>query len=182
MTGIIIIGLIVIVALWIAMTYNKLVSLRMKVKEGFSTIDVFLKKRYDLIPNLVEIVKGYAQHEKDVLEKITELRTNNYEEMSKDKKININEQITNNLSKIVAIAENYPELKSSENFSQLSKDLTKIEDEIANSRKYYNGTVRIYNNKIQMFPSSIIAKIFGFKESKMFEANIEEKNNIKVEI
>ena len=77
--------------------------------------------------------------------------------------------------KIVAIAENYPELKSSENFSQLSKDLTKIEDEIANSRKYYNGTVRIYNNKIQMFPNSIIAKIFGFKESKMFEANIEEK-------
>lgn len=163
-------------------TYNNLTKWKNLVKEAFSTMDIYLKKRWDLIPNLVEIVKGYAQHEKDVLEKITELRTNNYEEMSKDKKININEQITNNLSKIVAIAENYPELKSSENFSQLSKDLTKIEDEIANSRKYYNGTVRIYNNKIQMFPSSIIATIFGFKESKMFEANIEEKNNIKVEI
>lgn len=163
-------------------TYNNLTKWKNLVKEAFSTMDIYLKKRWDLIPNLVEIVKGYAQHEKDVLEKITELRTNNYEEMSKDKKININEQITNNLSKIVAIAENYPELKSSENFSQLSKDLTKIEDEIANSRKYYNGTVRIYNNKIQMFPSSIIANIFGFKESKMFEANIEEKNNIKVEI
>ena len=163
-------------------TYNNLTKWKNLVKEALSTMDIYLKKRWDLIPNLVEIVKGYAQHEKDVLEKITELRTNNYEEMSKDKKININEQITNNLSKIVAIAENYPELKSSENFSQLSKDLTKIEDEIANSRKYYNGTVRIYNNKIQMFPSSIIANIFGFKESKMFEANIEEKNNIKVEI
>ena len=163
-------------------TYNNLTKWKNLVKEAFSTMDIYLKKRWDLIPNLVEIVKGYAQHEKDVLEKITELRTNNYEEMSKDKKININEQITNNLSKIVAIAENYPELKSSENFSQLSKDLTKIEEEIANSRKYYNGTVRIYNNKIQMFPSSIIANIFGFKESKMFEANIEEKNNIKVEI
>ena len=166
----------------LAVPKDNLTKWKNLVKEAFSTMDIYLKKRWDLIPNLVEIVKGYAQHEKDVLEKITELRTNNYEEMSKDKKININEQITNNLSKIVAIAENYPELKSSENFSQLSKDLTKIEDEIANSRKYYNGTVRIYNNKIQMFPSSIIAKIFGFKESKMFEANIEEKNNIKVEI
>lgn len=176
---IILLGIILVYGIII---YNNLTKWKNLVKEAFSTMDIYLKKRWDLIPNLVEIVKGYAQHEKDVLEKITELRTNNYEEMSKDKKININEQITNNLSKIVAIAENYPELKSSENFSQLSKDLTKIEDEIANSRKYYNGTVRIYNNKIQMFPSSIIANIFGFKESKMFEANIEEKNNIKVEI
>ena len=176
---IILLGIILVYGI---ITYNNLTKWKNLVKEAFSTMDIYLKKRWDLIPNLVEIVKGYAQHEKDVLEKITELRTNNYEEMSKDKKININEQITNNLSKIVAIAENYPELKSSENFSQLSKDLTKIEDEISNSRKYYNGTVRIYNNKIQMFPSSIIAKIFGFKESKMFEANIEEKNNIKVEI
>ena len=163
-------------------TYNNLTKWKNLVKEAFSTMDIYLKKRWDLIPNLVEIVKGYAQHEKDVLEKITELRTNNYEEMSKDKKININEQITNNLSKIVAIAENYPELKSSENFSQLSKDLTKIEDEIANSRKYYNGTVRIYNNKIQMFPNNILAKLFRFKEFKMFEANAEEKNNVGVNL
>ena len=160
---IILVGIILVYGI---ITYNNLTKWKNLVKEAFSTMDIYLKKRWDLIPNLVEIVKGYAQHEKDVLEKITELRTNNYEEMSKDKKININEQITNNLSKIVAIAENYPELKSSENFSQLSKDLTKIEDEIANSRKYYNGTVRIYNNKIQMFPSSIIAKIFGFKENQ----------------
>ena len=131
---IILVGIILVYGI---ITYNNLTKWKNLVKEAFSTMDIYLKKRWDLIPNLVEIVKGYAQHEKDVLEKITELRTNNYEEMSKDKKININEQITNNLSKIVAIAENYPELKSSENFSQLSKDLTKIEDEIANSRKYY---------------------------------------------
>ena len=174
--------IIVVILIYIIVTYNSLTKSRNLVKEAFATMDVYLKKRWDLIPNLVELVKGYAKYEKDTLEKITELRTNVYEKMSADKKININEQITTSLSEIVAIAENYPELKASENFSQLSRDLTKIEDDIANSRKYYNGTVRIFNNKIQMFPSSLIAKIFKFKEMKMFEANAEEKNNIKVNI
>lgn len=174
--------IIVVILIYIIVTYNSLTKSRNLVKEAFATMDVYLKKRWDLIPNLVELVKGYAKYEKDTLEKITELRTNVYEKMSADKKININEQITTSLSEIVAIAENYPELKASENFSQLSRDLTKIEDDIANSRKYYNGTVRIFNNKIQMFPSSLIAKIFKFKEMKMFEANAEEKNNIKVDI
>jgi len=99
-----------------------------------------------------------------------------------NKKININEQLTQGILKIMAISENYPELKASENFLQLSKDLTKIEDEIANSRKYYNGTVRILNTKIQMFPSNIVAGMFGFKQVSMFEANVEEKNHVKVEL
>lgn len=178
----ILIGIVVLIILYALVQYNNFVKLNNSVKESFSTMDIYLKKRWDLIPNLVEVVKGYAKHEKDTFSEITELRTRSYDNMSIDKKIDINEQLTNSLSRIMAISENYPELKASENFNQLSKELTKIEDEIANSRKYYNGTVRIYNNKIQMFPSSIIAKIFGFKESKMFEANIEEKNNIKVEI
>lgn len=136
----------------------------------------------DLIPNLVEVVKEYTKHEKDTFSEVTGLRTQSYDNMSIDKKIDINEQLTNSLSKIMAISENYPELKARENFNQLSKELTKIEDEIANSRKYYNGTVRMFNNNVQMFPSNLIASIFEFKEYKMFEINENEKDNVKVQL
>lgn len=178
----IIIGLVVIILLYVFITYNGLVKSNNLVKEAFSTMDVYLKKRWDLIPNLVEIVKGYAKYEGETIEKVTSLRTNTYESMSIDKKINVNEQLTQGLSGILAISENYPDLKASQNFIELSHDLTKIEDEIANSRKYYNGTVRIFNNKIQMFPSNIIANLFGFHSANMFEANADEKNNVKVDL
>lgn len=182
MTLYIIIGLIVIILVYVFITYNGLVKSSNFVKEAFSTMDVYLKKRWDLIPNLVEVVKGYAKHEKETIEKITALRTTAYETMSMDKKINVNEQLTQDLSRIMAISENYPDLKASQNFIELSHDLTKIEDEIANSRKYYNGTVRIFNNKIQMFPSNIVANLFGFHTANMFEANANEKNNVKVDL
>ena len=182
MTIYIIMGLVIVIILYVFITYNKLVKYNNYVKEAFSTMDVYLKKRWDLIPNLVEVVKAYAKYEKEIIEKITALRANAYESMSIDNKINVNEQLTQDLSKIIAISENYPELKSSQNFIELSRDLTKIEDEIANSRKYYNGTVRIFNNKIQMFPSNIIANIFGFHLANMFEANADEKNNVKVDV
>lgn len=178
----IIIVLVVIVLIYVIVTYNGLVKSNNFVKEAFSTMDVYLKKRWDLVPNLVEVVKEYAKHEKETIEKITALRTNSYETMSIDNKINVNEQLTQGLSKIIAISENYPELKASQNFIELSHDLTKIEDEIANSRKYYNGTVRIFNNKIQMFPSNIIANMFNFHSANMFEANAEERNNVKVDL
>lgn len=178
----IIIGLVAIIFIYVLITYNGLVKANNFVKEAFSTMDVYLKKRWDLIPNLVEVVKGYAKYEKETIEKITTLRTNAYETMSKDEKININEQLTQGLSKIMAISENYPDLKASKNFIELSHDFTKIEDEIANSRKYYNGTVRILNNKIQMFPSNIIANLFGFHSANMFEANTDEKDNVKVDL
>lgn len=145
-------------------------------------MDIYLKKRWDLVPNLVEVVKGYASHEKAVLEQVTTLRTNTYQNMSMNKKINVNEQLTQGISKIMAISESYPDLKANQNFLELSRELTKIEDEIANSRKYYNGSVRIFNTKIQIFPNNIIAKLFNFKEANMFEANIEEKNNVKVDL
>ncbi len=182
MTLYIIIGLIILLLLYVLVTYNGLIKSNNLVKEAFSTMDVYLKKRWDLIPNLVEVVKGYAKHEKETIEKVTSLRTNTYESMTLDKKININEQLTQGLSRIMAISENYPDLKASQNFMELSHDLTKIEDEIANSRKYYNGTVRVFNNKIQMFPSNIIANMFGFHSANMFEANVEEKNNVKVDL
>ena len=178
----IIIVLVVIVLIYVIVTSNGLVKSNNFVKEAFSTMDVYLKKRWDLVPNLVEVVKEYAKHEKETIEKITALRTNSYETMSMDNKINVNEQLTQGLSKIIAISENYPELKASQNFIELSHDLTKIEDEIANSRKYYNGTVRIFNNKIQMFPSNIIANMFNFHSANMFEANAEERNNVKVDL
>ncbi len=179
--GIVILILIVILV-YVFIQYNSLVKSNNLVKEAFSTMDIYLKKRWDLVPNLVESVKGYAEYEKEIFSEITKLRTNSYDAMTTNNKINMNEQLTQEISKIMAISENCPELKASSNFSQLSKELTKIEDDIANSRKYYNGTVRILNNQIQMFPSNIIAKIFGFKQANMFEAKSEEKNNVNVEL
>ncbi len=178
----VIFGIIVLLVIYIFVTYNNLIKKRNIVKEAFSTMDIYLKKRWELVPNLVEIVKGYAKYEQETLNEITSLRVNSYDNMNINKKLDINEKLTEGISKIMAISENYPELKASENFLQLSRDLTKIEDEIANSRKYYNGAVRILNNKIQMFPSNIVANIFGFKLANMFEANTEEKNSIKVEL
>lgn len=178
----ILIAIIISFTIYILAMYNNLIKLNNIVKEAFSTMDIYLKKRWDLVPNLVEIVKGYAKHEKDVLNQIMALRANNYQNMSINKKINSNEQLTQDISKIMAISENYPDLKASQNFLELSRDLTKIEDEIANSRKYYNGSVRIFNTKIQVFPNNIIAKLFNFKEANMFEANSDEKSNVKVEL
>lgn len=178
----IIIAIIVLLLMYVFATYNGLIKSKNYVKEAFSTMDVYLKKRWDLVPNLVEVVKGYAKYEQETLSKVTELRAIAYDSMSANKKISINEQITAGISKIIAISENYPELKSNENFMQLSNELVNVENDIENSRKYYNGTVRNYNNKIQMFPSNIIASTFGFKEEKMFETNSEEKNNVKVDL
>ena len=178
----IIIAIIVLLVIYVFITYNGLIKSKNYVKEAFSTMDVYLKKRWDLIPNIVEVVKGYAKYEQETLSKVTELRTNAYDSLAVDKKISINEQITTGISKIIAISENYPELKANEIFIQLSNELINVEKDNENSRKYYNGTVRNYNNKIQMFPSNIIASLFGFKEEKMFEANSEEKNNVKVDL
>ena len=178
----VIIGVVVLILVYIFIEFNSFVKLNNKVKEAFATMDVYLKKRWDLIPNLVETVKGYAKHEKDTLEEVVKLRNGDYDTMSDDEKINANTKITNGVSKIMALAESYPELKANRNFLDLSKNLTKVEDEIAQSRKYYNATVRVFNNKIGMFPSSIIGKLFGYHEKRMFEASETERNNIKVEL
>ena len=176
----IILGIIVIIFIYILIMYNSFINSRNLVKEAFSTMDIYLKKRWDIIPNLVEVVKGYSDYEKETLIQITSLRNASYDELSMDNKIDINEKISKYLSNILAVSENYPELKANEMFSKLADNLVKIEDEIANSRKYYNGTVRIFNNKIQMFPNNIVANLFGFKAYKMFEAEVEEKNNVGV--
>ena len=178
----ILIGIIILIILYFLITFNGFIRLSNKVNEAFSVMDVYLKKRWDLIPNLVETVKGYAKHEKDTLESVVNLRSGDYDILTNEEKISANTKITNGISKIMALAENYPNLKASENFRNLSKELTKLEDEIAQSRKYYNATVRLFNNKVGMFPSNIIAIILGYKEKKMFEAKDSERDMVKVEL
>lgn len=176
------ITIITLIIIYVFVLYNNFIKLNNKVKEAFSTMDVYLKKRWDLIPNLVEIVKGYAKHEKDTLREVVNLRNSAYDKIPNDEKIKINEKLSNNIYKIMALAESYPDLKANENFKNLSNQLTKIEDDIANSRKYYNGSVRIYNNKVEMFPSNIFAKIFGYKVKSMFEADKSERENVQVKL
>lgn len=178
----IIIAIIAFIIIYAFALYNSFVKLNNKIKEAFSTMDVYLKKRWDLIPNIVETVKGYAKHEKDTLKEVVELRNGAYDQMTDEQKIKTNEQLSSNIHKIMALAEAYPDLKANENFKELSKQLTQVEDDIANSRKYYNGVIRIYNNKVEMFPSNIFAGMFGYKSKAMFEASANERENVKIEL
>lgn len=178
----IIIGIIALIFIYTFITYNSLVSSSNKVKEAFATMDVYLKKRWDLIPNIVETVKGYAKHENDTLEKVINLRNGVYDKMSTNEKINTNEELTAGISKLMMLAESYPDLKANKNYLDLSAALTKVEDDIANARKYFNAVVRIFNNKVQMFPSNIVAGLFGYKTQKMFEVSESERNNVKVKL
>lgn len=178
----IIIAIVVVLLLLVFTTYNSFVKLNNKVEEAFSTMDVYLKKRWDLIPNIVETVKGYAKHEKSTLEEVINLRNSSYDKMNTNDKVETNNKLSQGISKLMAIAESYPELKANENFKDLCSQLTRVEDDIANARKYYNGTVRIFNDKVQMFPSNIIASIFGYKVKNMFEANEFERENVKINL
>lgn len=178
----IIVAITVLILIYFGLTYNSLVKLNNTVKEAFSTMDVYLKKRWNLIPNIVETVKEYARHENSALKEIVELRNGTYDSMSSDEKVDVNNKLSQKINKLIAIAEAYPNLKANENFKDLSEQLTKIEDDIANSRKYYNGVVRIYNNKVEMFPSNIFAGLFGYKSKSMFEASANERENVKVEL
>ena len=178
----IIIILVLIILVYGFIVYNSLIKLDNKVNEAFATMDVYLKKRWDLIPNLVETVKGYSKHEKDTLEQILKIRNSVYDNISNDNKIKTNEALTNNIARIMLLAESYPELKANEHFLELSKELTNVENEIAQARKYYNAVVRLFNNKVEMFPSNLIACIIGYKPKLMFEVTSNERSNVKVEL
>ena len=181
MIGIIIgVAIILVILVFVIVTYNSLISSKNMVKEAFSTMDVYLKKRWDLVPNLVETVKGYAKHESETLEKIIEERNKNYDSMTSEEKLSSDAKVKGDILKVMALAESYPELKANQNFLDLNNQLVKIEDDIENSRKYYNGTVKNYNIKVLSIPSNIIASICGFKEEKMFEAAENERENVKV--
>lgn len=178
----IILGIVAILAIYVIATFNDLTKTRNRVDEAFATMDVYLKKRWDLIPNLVETVKGYMKHEKSTLEEIVELRNKTYDKMTEEDKVDVNNKLTQVISKLFALAEKYPDLKANQNFMDLSVQLTKVEDEIANSRKYYNGAVRALNDKVLMFPGNMIAGMLGFKTRKMFEAAETERENVKVSL
>ena len=177
----IIIGIIVVIILYVLIVNNSIIKYFNRVKEAFSTMDVSLKKRFDLIPNLVETVKSYANYENKTLEDIIKAR-NSYDNFSNEKKLEENKKAVNEINKLIALTESYPELKANENFIKLSEQLTSIENDIANSRKYYNATVREYNNKIGIFPNNIVAKLFNHKEEKMFSVNENERDNVKVNL
>lgn len=179
---IVLVVILIVIVIYFLFVYNGLTKLKNLVEEAFSTMDVYLKKRWDLIPNIVETVKGYAEHEKKTLEEVVVARGGNYESLNSRDKVDLNKKLSPNISRLMALAESYPELKASENFINLSKELSKVEEDIANARKYYNGTVRKMNDKVQMFPSNIVAKIMGFKVYPMFEIDAEARENIKVEI
>lgn len=171
-----------IIVLYLVSMYNSLIKLNNKVEEGFSTMDVYLKKRWDLIPNLVELLKSYMKHEKTTLEEVVKLRNSSYDNMSNEDKMNVNNKLTTGISKIIALAENYPDLKANQSFIELNNSLTVIEEDIANARKYYNGTVRMFNDKVLVFPTNIISSLFGFKSKKMFEIEETQRENIKIDL
>ncbi len=183
MTALIIIGIVLaILIVYVISTYNGLVTLRQRVKNGFSQIDVMLQKRFDLIPNLVECVKGYSKHEAETLENVTKLRSAWSGANSVEEKAKIDSEVTSALRSIYAVSESYPDLKANENFINLQNQLKEIEEKIAYSRQFYNDTVTKYNTKIQMFPTSIVASAFNFKEEKLFEVdNPENRQNVKVD-
>lgn len=177
---IVLLVVIVVIALFVISTYNGLVSTRNKVRDQFSQIDVQLKKRFDLIPNLVETVKGYAKHESETFEKVIQARNGYMNASSEDEKLKASKELTAGITKIVALAENYPELKANTNFVDLQNQLKDIEEKISYARQFYNDSVLTYNNKIEMFPSNIVASMFGFKKEAFFEADSREKENVQV--
>lgn len=177
-----IIGVVIIggILLFLWYIYNSLISAKLRVSEALSQIDVQLKRRTDLIPNLIETVKGYAKHEKSVFEKVTELRTDLMHAKSPEKKAEVNNMLTDALKSIFAVAEAYPDLKASDNFKELQQEIEDTEDKIAYSRQFYNTNVLDYNTKLQIFPNVLFAKILNFKPAEFFGATEEEKKPVKV--
>ncbi len=177
----IILGVVAVLVLWFIGVYNALVQLRNKVKNQFSQIDVQLKRRFDLIPNLVETVKGYAKHESETFEKVIAARSSYASATTDAEKIDAANQMSQAVRGLLAVAEAYPELKANTNFLSLQNDLKETEEKISYARQFYNDSVMVYNNKIQVIPSNIVAGICGFKAEKLFEAGSEERENVKVE-
>ena len=179
--GWIILAIVVLIVIVIIAMYNSLVQARIKVDNAWSQIDVQLQRRFDLIPNFVETVKGYMTHEKETFEKITDLRSSWSETQTVAEKANLDNELSTALKTIMAVAENYPDLKANQNFSELSEELRNTENKISFSRQFYNDTVTMYNTKLEVFPSNVIANIFKFKARELFTTESDEaRKNVKV--
>lgn len=176
----IIIGIIVVVLLYVGMTYNALTGLRNKVKTNWAQIDVVLKRRADLIPNLVETVKGYAKHEQATLDDVIKARNTYVSASLPEEQMKAAGELTQALNKIMMLSEAYPDLKANTNFIQLQNELKDTEDKIAYARQFYNDSVYMYQNKIEMFPSVIVANMFGFKPESFFEVDETDKETPEV--
>jgi len=177
----IILGIIVILLIWAVTAYNKLVRFKLRSDEAFATMDVYLKQRFDLIPNLVETVKGYAKHEAETLEKVVSMRNAGVSGDSGERLEN-EAELTKGIRQIFALAENYPDLKANTNFQELMRKLTSLEADIANARKFFNAVVNQYNQATMVVPTNIIAGMFGFKQRALFEVDeAMERKNVKVE-
>ena len=178
---VIVLAVIVLLAVWLVSSYNGFIRLRNKSEEAFSAMDVSLKKRYDLIPNLVETVKGYAKHESQTLEAVIAARNKAVHASTAEQKIAGDSALNGALRSLYAVAEGYPDLKANTNFNELMGQLSRVEEEIAGARRYYNGVVNKYNTKTEMFPGVILANLFGFKRKPLYEVNSEaERENVKV--
>lgn len=177
---IVLIAVVIIVALYAWFVYNNLATGKVRIKEAFSGIDVQLKRRVDLIPNLIETVKGYAKHEKEVFENVTKARSSLIKAQTPHEKAESDNMLTSALKNLFAVSENYPDLKASQNFLNLQEELADTENKIAYSRQFYNSNVRDYNTTLANFPSGLLGRIFGFKEEEFFETEGEEKKPVKV--
>ena len=179
-SSIILILIVLAVVAFVWYLYNSLIVTKMRVSEAFSQIDVQLKRRADLIPNLIETVKGYAKHEKELFEKVTKERANLVSAKGPMEKASVNNELSQTLKSIFAVAENYPDLKASQNFMELQGELSDTENKIAYSRQFYNSTVLDYNTKLQVFPNVFIGKLLNFKSAEFFGATEEDKKPVKV--
>ena len=178
----IILGIIVVLIIAVIAMYNSLVTLRQRVKNAWSQIDVQLQRRFDLIPNFVETVKGYMTHESETFEKIASLRTSWANSSTVGEKAKLDGELSGALKTIMAVSENYPELKANTNFSELSEELRNTENKISFSRQFYNDSVTMYNTKLELFPSNIVAGMFNFKKRDLFATESEEaRKNVKVD-
>ncbi len=178
----IILGIVALFILWLIGVYNGLIKFNNRTKEAWSDIDVQLKRRHDLIPNLVETVKGYATHERELFEKVTAARTQAINAGTPAEKAQAENVLSGTLKSLFAVAENYPQLRASENFAKLQDELSDTENKIQAARRFYNGNARDFNIKIQVFPNNLVAGWLNFKEYEYFEvAGEEERENVKVE-
>ena len=177
---IVVLVILVLLVLFIIGTYNSLITLRNRVKDQWSQIDVQLKRRFDLIPNLVETVKGYTKHESETLENVIKARNTYLSASLPEEQMKADGELTKAISKLFALTESYPDLKANQNFQELQEELQQTEDKIAMSRQFYNDIVMQYNNKVETVPSNIIASIFKFTKETFFQALEEERENVKV--
>lgn len=177
----IILGAVLLLVVWLISVYNGLIKMRNRTDEAWSDIDVQLKRRYDLIPNLINTVKGYAKHEQETFQKVIDARSKAMSTQGIEQKGKAENELSNTLKSIFALAENYPDLKANQNFLQLQTELSDTENKIQASRRFYNGNVRDFNTKLQVFPNNLIASMLGFKKYEFFEANEEEKKNVNVQ-